>query len=199
MSGPAKYVSDAEEAELVKFIVACGSIGYPKTRQNILCLVQRIMDSRSKGGKTTEITNGWWQSFCRRHPSITTRMPSSVSTVRSAASDPLVLDNYFDTLLSTLKKNDLLDKPGQIFNIDETGVPLSPKPPKGIYRKGSKNPVAVSSGDKSQITVVGCVNAAGYCLPPMVIYDRKMLSTEMSEGEIPGTFYGLSDKGWMDR
>ena len=26
-----------------------------------------------------------------------------------------------------------------------------------------------------------------------------MLSTEMSEGEIPGTFYGLSDKGWMDR
>ena len=60
MSGPTKYLSDVEEAELdlVKFIIACGSIGYPKTHQNVLCLVQHIMDSQSKGGKTTEITNG---------------------------------------------------------------------------------------------------------------------------------------------
>ena len=72
------------------------------------------------------------------------------------------------------------DKPGQIFNIDETGMPLDPKPLRTIHKRGAQNPFLTTSGDKSQITIVGCVSAAGYCLPPMVIYDRKRLSPEMS-------------------
>ena len=62
---------------------------------------------------------------------------------------------------------------------------------------GSKNPVA-SSGDKSQITCVGCVSAAGQYLPPMIIWDRKTLKPELTTGEFPQTIYGLSPKGWMD-
>ena len=53
-----------------------------------------------------------------------------------------------------------------------------------------KNPVSVSSGDKSQVTVVGCVSAAGYCLPPMIMLDRKTLHPNMTIGELPGTIYG---------
>lgn len=33
----------------------------------------------------------------------------------------------------------------------------------------------------------------------MVVWDRKQLSLELTEGEVPGTFYGLSEKGWMDQ
>ena len=33
----------------------------------------------------------------------------------------------------------------------------------------------------------------------MVIWDRKKLSLELTAGEVPGTFYGLSDEGWMDQ
>ena len=47
-----------------------------------------------------------------------------------------------------------------------------------------------------QITVVACVSAAGYCTPPMVVWDRKNLSIELVKGE--DTFYGLSENGWMD-
>ena len=53
-------------------------------------------------------------------------------------------------------------------------------------------------GNKAQITVVGCVNAAGLCLLPMVIRDRKTLALELCDGEVPGTVYGLSDQGWID-
>ena len=60
------------------------------------------------------------------------------------------------------------------------------------------NPVAITSGDKSQFTVVGCVSAAGYCIPPMIILDRKTLHPDMTIGELPGTIYGLSSKGWID-
>ena len=78
-------------------------------------------------------------------------------------------------------------------------MPLDPKPLKTIHRKGEKNPVALGSGLKMQITVVGCVSAGGYCLPPIVIWDRKRLKPELTVGEVLGTLYGLSKKGWIDQ
>ena len=53
--------------------------------------------------------------------------------------------------------------------------------------------------NKSQITVIGCVSATGQALPPFVIFDAKSLNMEWRKGEIPGTTYGLSDKGWVDK
>ena len=69
---------------------------------------------------------------------------------------------------------------------------------KTVNLKGSKNPSAVSSVSKQQITIVGCVRADGYSLPPMVIWNRKKLPAELSNGEVAGTIYGLSDKGWIN-
>ena len=66
-----------------------------------------------------------------------------------------------------------------MFNMDETGMPLDPR---AIFAKGEKNAVGFSSGNKFQITVVACVSAAGYCIPPMVVWDRKNLSVELVEG-----------------
>ena len=57
---------------------------------------------------------------------------------------------------------------------------------------------AVGLGDKTQITVLACCNAAGYALPPFVIFDRMSLKPEPTVGEVPGTVYGLSKKGWID-
>ena len=77
-------------------------------------------------------------------------------------------------------------------------MPLDPKPPKVVVGRGS-NACSLGSGDKSQVTIVGCVSAAGFCIPPMVIWDRKTLAPELTVGEIPGTIYGLSSSGWMDQ
>ncbi len=115
---------------------------------------------------------------------ITLHTGAPLSTARAIASDPSYIMEYFGVLEQTLKDNNLMDNPQLIFNMDESGVPLSPKGQKGVYKV---NPVTISSGDKTQITVVGCVSAAGYCLPPMVIWDRKTLPPALTEGEVPGT------------
>jgi hypothetical protein len=96
-----------------------------------------------------------------------------------------------------LQENELHDKPSQIFNLDETGMPLDPTPPHVIAGKGTKNPPAPASGDRSQITVLACCSAR-YALPPFVIFDRLSLRPELTDGEVPGTIYGLSRKGWID-
>ena len=113
-------------------------------------------------------------------------------------SDPTVIRKYYDLLERTLSDNHLLDKPAQIFNLDETGMPLNPSPPLLVATRGLKNPSAVGSGDKSQITVLACCSASGYVLPPFVILDRLNLKQEFTGGEVPGTVYGLSKKGWID-
>ena len=55
-----------------------------------------------------------------------------------------------------------------------------------------------SSGNKSQVTVVACVNEVGQCLPPFIIFDVKNLNLDWTKGEVPGTMYGLSYSSWID-
>ena len=81
---------------------------------------------------------------------------------------------------------------------DKTGLPLAHKPPKVAAHAIKKHPYAVTSGDKSHITILACASASGYTIQPMVVFDRKHLQVEMTVGEVPGTFYRLSDSGWMD-
>ena len=117
---------------------------------------------------------------------------------RAMANDSKVINKYFDMLEETIHENGLTHRPAQIFNCDETGLPLTHKPPKVVTHVGQKHPYTVTSNEKAQITVLVCGSAAGYCIPPMVIFDRKSLNPEMAIGEVPSTFYGLSQSGWMD-
>ncbi|XP_065893476.1 uncharacterized protein [Dysidea avara] len=195
-SGPERLLSDTEEAELVAFVRRCSAIGYPKTRKDMIELVQRIAESR---GVDRQISNGWWEKFCTQNPSITLRASVPLSKARAEATDSEIIDGYFDLLEKTMAEYDLLDKPCQVFNADESGFPLAPKPLKAVHCSGEHTTHAINSGNKAQITVLACVSAGGHSLPSMVIWDKKVLSPELTNGEIPGTIYGLSDKGWIDQ
>ena len=196
MSGPQRLLDHGEEEELVQFIRRFASIGYPKSRKDIIAIVENIIQGK---GQSRTVSNGWWECFCKRHPDLTLRTPVPLSQARAKATDGEVMDSYFNLLEKTLDEYELREKPSQIFNMDESGFPLSPKPLKGMFEVGTKNAATVTSGDKAQITVLACISAAGYCLPPMVIWDRKILTPELTNGEIPGTIYGLSKSGWIDQ
>ena len=84
-------------------------------------------------------------------------------------------------------------------NVDEMVVPLEPRPPKVITAKGKKKVRYRTSGQKSQITVIGCGSATGQSLPPFIIFAAKQLSPLWVKDEIPGSSYAVSDKGWVDQ
>ena len=189
-----RYLSEQEEEELVTFILEAAKIGFTRTRKDIMSLVQTTVNAK---GKNITISSGWWDGFKKRHPQVSLRMAEHLASNRASSCTPDVLNNYFDLLEKTIHDNDLLAKPNQIFNCDETGMPLDPKPSRVLVSKGTKHPRAITTGNKTQITILACCNAAGYCLPPFVLFDRKALKQEMCEGEVPGTMYGLSDSGWI--
>ena len=55
------------------------------------------------------------------------------------------------------------------------------------------------SGKKEQITVLARGNAVGQAIPLMVIFEGKNFNHDWTLGEVPGTFYGMSNKGWTDQ
>ena len=198
-SGPARYLSDQEEKELVRFLMGCAKLGFARTRKQVLALV-RVAVARKRGKDPDEVcvTMGWWNSFRKRHPQLTVRSASRLAYNRAVAQDPEIIVRYFDLLEETLRENGLLNESTRIFNCDESGFPLDHKPAKVISQRGLKDLGVATSGDKAQLTLLACVSAAGYVLPPLIIFDRKRLKAEHTEGEIPGTLYGLSKNGWID-
>ena len=63
-------------------------------------------------------------------------------------------------------------------------------------KKGLKQPSHLTNDNNSQ-TVLVCANPTEYTIPP--VDRRKTVNTQLTIGEIPGTLYGLSRKGWIDR
>lgn len=65
----------------------------------------------------------------------------------------------------------MFDKPGFIFNVDETGLQLNNRTGYVVAQKGSKDVHAISSGEKGEtISVFACCNAEGTFMPPVSIF-----------------------------
>ena len=146
--GSKRYLTDEEEVKLVQFLVGCASIGYAKSRSEVLAIAQQI--ARQHDPKL-ELTKGWWDSFRSRHPEITLCHAEPLSYARATANNPTVIEKYFDTLEEIIHINGLAHRPGQIFNCDETGLPLSHRPPKVVSHVGQHHPYAITGSDKAQI------------------------------------------------
>ena len=122
-----------------------------------------------------------------------------LSRVRANALTEKNMKSYFDLLEKTLEDNGLLNKPARTYNMDKSGMPLDHKQLKRVAEKGTKKVHGAASGDKSQITLVTCANAAGHVLPPMLIFKGERLNHEWTKGEVPNTLYGMSENGWIDQ
>ena len=87
-----------------------------------------------------------------------------------------MFQQLFDILEECLLQNAIFDKPTVIFNCDETGLPLNLTCGKVVTKVGCKDSSIVTGSDKSQVTVLACKSAAGYALPPFVVFDCQSLN-----------------------
>lgn len=74
------------------------------------------------------------------------------------------------------EEHDLFNKPGHLYNMDETDLQLNNRPEHVIAEKGSKNVAAVTSGEKGDtVTVISCCNAEGaFTLPRCILKGKNM-------------------------
>ena len=112
------------------------------------------------------MTDGWWHRFKERQPKLSLRRGDPTAHVRMDSTNKKTICAYYNLLEEMLQKNDLSHSPAQIYNMDETGMPLDPRPPNAVAKRGQKKVRHSVSGKKEQITVLGCANAIGQVIPP---------------------------------
>ena len=88
---------------------------------------------------------------------------------------------------------------GRIYNVDETGLLTSHKPPKVITCKGEKQVGQIVSADRGVlVTMCGSVNAIGNSIPPLLIFPRVNFRHHMLIGAPAGTIGDANPSGWMN-
>ena len=93
----------------------------------------------------------------------------------------------------------ILSSPGQFFNCNETGCPLSGKVCRIIATKESRTVSAVGSSNKSQVTALATIAASGDVLPPTIVLAGQRFKENPLEGGPAGAFFiGRSETGWMN-
>lgn len=196
--GPSRYLDDEEEQTLSDHLVQVAKVGYGKTRKQVLSIVENVAREKDvlRHSHSNRVSDGWWRRFLERQPTLSLRRGDATAHVRMDATNKQSIAHYFNLLEETLRK---IDNPAQIYNMDESGMPLDPRPPNIIAKRGQKKVRYRVSGKKEQITVIGCVNAIGQSIPPMVIFEGKYLNHLWTIDEVPGTYYGMSGKGWTDQ
>ena len=119
-SGKKPYLSAREEELLQK----CPRIGHPHSCSQVLSPVQEMVDSKGLQCKSL------WQQFYQRHPQSDLR--SSIGLCRARATDEDPINKYYNFLEETFTSNKRTNAANQIYNFDETGMLLNPKPSKPL-------------------------------------------------------------------
>jgi len=66
------------------------------------------------------------------------RSGDSTTRVRMDAVNEENIQNYLDQLKEIFDEGDFWNHPEAIYNLDEAGLPLEPRPPKVVALKGQK-------------------------------------------------------------
>ena len=147
--GPRPYLSKREEDELANYLVQTAKVGYGKTRRQVKCIVEKVADEKGTLKVKGKVSDGWWRRFLERHPQLYLCAGDATAHVRMDAVNTENISHYYRILRECLEENDLFTHPEQIYNMDETGMPLDPKPPKIVTQKGQKKVRYRTSGKKS--------------------------------------------------
>ena len=86
------------------------------------------------------------------------------------------VNDFFGKIGAIYGRLNHIAKPIQFYNCDETGVSIAHRLGKFAAEMGCRNvyAITITSAEKGKShTILSCVSASGYVLPPMMVYQCK--------------------------
>ncbi|XP_045188616.2 uncharacterized protein LOC123546428 [Mercenaria mercenaria] len=195
-SGPQALLSQHEEAVFVEHIKAMAQLGYGYSRSELIDQASNYAVFLGKRDQEHPLSDRWYRSFMDRWPELKKVKPRSLVNYRAQATSKEKVTAYFDDLKSALLKDNLMDKPEHIYNVDEKGIQTEHSPPYIICAESSTP--AITSARTCITTILGCGNALGTQIPPYFIFKGKRMRSELLEGASPGTQGTVTESGWSN-
>ncbi|XP_052074500.1 uncharacterized protein LOC127712221 isoform X2 [Mytilus californianus] len=165
-----------EESRLVTHLMEMGELGYGYYRQDVLDIATDYaitLDLKTKNEKPLSLA--WFCGMIKRWPDLKVVKQRALEVVKANTANKENISKYFNELEKALLRNNLIDKPHLIYNVDEKSVAIS--------------------GKGERVTILGCGNAIGNALPPFFIFPGQKMDDKLVEGSSPGTVGTVSKTG----
>ncbi|CAF3853356.1 unnamed protein product [Rotaria sp. Silwood1] len=193
---PSKFTKE-EEVCLEQAALALQNWGAPLTKTEFINLAKQYALNLNKSNlfPSGAPTLDWLHSFLKRHQNLVLKKSRPIEKKRADLTIEQV-NKWFDLLSKVIQENDLANRPGQIFNCDETGMSDSISYSKVLVHRQTTTAYRTQggTGGKSYTSVMFCASATGFLLPPFVIYKSKRLFQEWCVGGPPNTGFSNSKK-----
>ncbi|EAQ84370.1 hypothetical protein CHGG_08384 [Chaetomium globosum CBS 148.51] len=198
-----------EEAALIQWIESLDDRGMSPTIGYIRQMADLLL--RERGGFTLldasltstpvpamTVGENWVQRLLHRHPHLETKYSRKYDYQRALCEDPEKISAWFARVQRTINEYGVLDS--DIYNFDETGFQMGvASTSKVVTRSDRRNrPVVIQPGNREWTTVIECINASGWSVDPMIIFEGKVHISSWYDGSVlPKTWrIGVSDNGW---
>jgi len=150
---------------------------------------------------TATIGKQWVYRFLKKHPELDAHLARNYDVQRAKNEDPKIINKWFQCVQQMREEYGILDE--DVYNFDETGFAM------GVARAGSSKVVTASTsvgrimviqpGNHKWVTVIECINASGWALPPFVILEGKVHLTAWYKTTIPSDWMiTISENGWTN-
>lgn len=194
--------TEDEEKQLVERILKYAEVGLPVTRKMLRSYAYDFAVLKGKEGRfNTEkkmAGKDWVCAFLKRNKTLSIRKTQKLNRARAAKVNRFIIGDHFNKLKAVLEEHDLLNDPDKIYNMDEKGVQLTLHHQQSVIAKrGAKRVKMVANEHGENVTVVGCANAVGHAVPPMIIFKGKRKMKYYSVGIPPGSAVEVTAKGSM--
>ena len=188
-----KKLTELEEEVITRHVLDLDARGFAPTLGAVRDMANKLLAERG----ASEVGRDWPRNFVKRTPSLTTRFNRPYDRQRALCEDPEVISPWFDLVARTKATYGICDE--DTYNFDETGFMMGKISAQlvvtGSERRGRSK--AIQPGNREWVTVIQGINAAGWAIPPFIIFAGQYHLSAWYQEDIPRDWrITLSENGW---
>jgi hypothetical protein len=191
-----RNLTPTEEETLKRHILDLDARGFAPLLSEVADMANKLLAIRGKG----PVGKRWPERFVSRSDELKMAFNRAKDRQRMLQEDPEVIYAWLKLVADTKAKYGVHDD--DVHNFDETGFQMgvigSMKVVTGSERR--KRPRLVQPGNREWVTVIQSICAAGYAIPPFIIYKGRVhISAWYEDADVPSNWrVSVSENGWTN-
>jgi hypothetical protein len=192
ISANSSRLSRSEEEMIIQYIRKLYARGFAPTLSYVREMANQLLAAR--GG--TQVGEKWARNLVRRKPEIKSQVARQRDSQRVLCSNLAVISPWFDLVRNVKAKYGILDE--DTYNFNKTGFQIGVGGSVKVVTASERRlkPLSVQPDDREWITLIACINAMGWSIPPFFILKAKHHDRAWYHNNPKDWRISVSKNGW---